>query len=84
MPIEHRLLKGQPEIFIRCPNCGGKPFYSSHRGNRQSLWRKYLPLIESSALFPGFRFVQRPYCRVICWQCALTVGYEKPNGHGEE
>ena len=71
MPIEYALLKDKPSPFEECPCCHERPFEPFLRGQVQrakySLW---------SLLFSVY--IPRTYCAVICSECKMIVGYEKP------
>jgi hypothetical protein len=66
MPIECRLLEGQPVPIRRCPFCGAHPFVPFLRGMVQRPKRKWL-------FGP-----RRDYCALICSGCKEIVCYERP------
>ena len=67
MPIETRLLEGQPVKLRWCPVCGASPFVPFMRGQVQRARR---------GLF-GFG-KERDYCALICSTCHGIAGYESP------
>jgi hypothetical protein len=67
IPIEVRLLEGQPVKFGWCPVCGARPFVPFMRGEVQRARR---------GLFGMGR--ERDYCALICSECEAVAGYESP------
>ncbi len=67
MPIEYLLLRDCPVPIERCPYCGAHPFRPFLRGlvqrSRRSWWGLGRP---------------RPYCALICSECQIIVGHERP------
>jgi len=65
MPIEVRLLEGQPVKMRWCPVCGARPFVPFMRGEVQRARRSWL-------------LRRQDYCALICSGCHAIAGYESP------
>jgi hypothetical protein len=63
MPIEYAQLKDKPMPFTACPKCHRTFHHALERGVVQSALRKFFGM---------------KYCALICRQCYITVGWEKP------
>ena len=66
MPIESRLLEGEPLKFKKCPKCGNEPFEQIMRGMVQRPKRKF---------WVG---PKQDYCSIVCADCDEIVGHESP------